>query len=114
MGHRIARINQLIKQELGKIFLKEIDFPRDCLVTITKVETGESLEQAKVWLSILPVDFQKKIFSILNKNIGHLQYLLNKTLVMRKVPKIIFEHDTVEQRASRIEELLNQINQENK
>ena len=109
MSHRLAQVNELIKQELGKLFLKEIDFPQDCLVTITKVETSKSLEHTNVWLSILPTDSQEKVFTILNKNIGHLQHPLNKTLVMRIVPKIVFKKDTTEQKAARIEELLNQI-----
>ena len=39
MSNRIQRVNSLIKDELGKILLREVDFPKDVLVTITGVET---------------------------------------------------------------------------
>lgn len=112
MDHRIDQINELIKRELCKLFLKEIDFPSDCLVTITKVETSKDLEQAKVWVSILPIDNQGKILGIINKNLGHLQHLLAQILVMRQTPKLIIKQDATEQEAARIDELLNQISQE--
>jgi len=112
VSHRIDKINELIKRELAKLFLKEIDFQTDCLVTITKVQTSKDLEQAKVSVSILPEDNQEKVLRIINKNIGYLQHLLAKILVIRQMPKLIIQLDTTEQKASRIDEILNQINQE--
>jgi len=112
MSHRIDQINELIKRELSKLFLKEIDFPTDCLITIRKVETSKDLEQAKIWVSILPTDNQANVMRIIKKNIGHLQNLLARILVIRQMPKLIVKLDTTERKASRIDELLNQIKQE--
>ena len=112
MSHRIAQVNELIRHELSQLILKEIDFPKDCLVTITKVETTNDLEFARVWLSILPNNLQGKIFKIMQRNTGHLQYLLNKKLIMRKAPKINFIHDTTEEKATRIDEILDKIQHE--
>ena len=112
MSHRIPQVNELIKRELSQFLLKEIDFPEDCLVTITKVETSKDLEHAKVWLSILPFDSRGKIFQILTRSIKYVQHLLNKKLVMRKVPKINFVQDTTEEKADRIEKLLDKIHDE--
>ena len=47
MAERIPRVNQLIQEELGKILHREIEFPEDVLVTITRVEASPNLIQAK-------------------------------------------------------------------
>jgi len=45
MAERIPRVNQLIQEELGKILHREIEFPEDVLVTITRVEASPNLIQ---------------------------------------------------------------------
>lgn len=109
MSKRIERVNQLIRQELGKIISREIIFPLDVLVTIIEVDTSVDLEHAKIKVSIMPQNLQKQVFDILQKNIYHLQQLLNKKLTMRYVPKISFEIDTTQTKVERIEKLIKQI-----
>lgn len=109
MGKRIQRVNQLIKQELGKIISREIVFPQGTLVTITEADTSVDLEYVKIKISIMPEGKQKQILDILQKNIYHLQKLLDKKLVMRYVPQIKFEVDRTQEKVERIEELLKKI-----
>lgn len=106
MSNRIQRVNQLIKKELSEIILKEVDFPRNILVTITRVETSIDLNQTKVYVSCLPEKENKRVFQILNKLIYTLQQELNKRLNMRPVPRIIFVKDKDIKKIARIEELL--------
>jgi len=109
---RVEKVNSLIKKELGKIILKEIDLPPEILLTITRVEASSNLFQAKVFVSVMPEEKTEEIFKILNQNIFSLQQRLNKKLKMRPVPKISFvkEKRTVE--AGRVEELLRKIKKE--
>lgn len=109
MSKRIQRVNQLIKQELGKIISREIVFPQGTLVTITEVDTSVDLECVKIKISIMPEGKQKQILDVLQKNIYHLQKLLDKKLVMRYVPQIRFEIDKTQEKVERIEELLKKI-----
>lgn len=106
---RVEKVNSLIKKELGKIILKEIDLPPEILLTITRVEASSNLFQAKVFVSVMPEEKTEEIFKILNQNIFSLQQKLNKKLKMRPVPKISFvkEKRTVE--AGRIEEILEKL-----
>jgi len=106
MSKRIQRLNELIKEELGKILLKEGDFPKGVLVTITRVETLADLSEAKVWISVLPEGKVEKIVGDLNKRIFFLQQKINKILRMRIVPKIRFLVETKTKEAARIEEIL--------
>ena len=112
MGNRIQRVNSLIKSELSKIFLREFDFPNDILVTITRVETSVDLNQARVYISVMPAEQIDRVFEILNKGIYDIQQKLNKRLRMRPIPKIKFEREEKTKEAGRIEELLEEIKNE--
>ena len=106
MSKRIQRLNELIKEELGKILLREGNFPKEIFVTITRVETLSDLSEAKVWISVLPENPAEKIVKILNKRVYFFQQKLNKILRMRVVPKIRFLVETKTKQAARVEELL--------
>lgn len=108
MSQRIERINQLLKQEISQSLLREIDFA-NTLVTITKVETSPDLRQAKVKISVMPTEKSELALEILEKNIYHLQQVLNKKLTMRITPKIRFIIDQTELKAQRIEEILEKV-----
>jgi ribosome-binding factor A len=108
MSQRIQRVNQLLKQEISQLLLREIDFS-DALVTVTQVDCSPDLRQAKIKISILPDEKAEQVLRIIEKNIYHLQQILNKKLNMKIVPKIIFEIDKTEADAQRIEEILDKI-----
>ncbi|PIP22394.1 MAG: hypothetical protein COX38_00830, partial [Candidatus Nealsonbacteria bacterium CG23_combo_of_CG06-09_8_20_14_all_39_25] len=65
VSKRIPRVNQLIKKELSQIVLKEIEFPKGVLVTVTRVEASLDLNQAKVFISSLPESHTERVLSIL-------------------------------------------------
>ena len=109
MTQRILRINQLIKEQLANIILKEGNFPKDCLVTITRVKTSVDLKEARVWVSVLPEKKESQIFNLLNKNIYHFQQRLNKVLKLKRVPKIKFQIEKKIREAAKIEKLLEKI-----
>jgi ribosome-binding factor A len=114
MSKRISRLNELIKEELGKILLKEEDFPKGVLVTITRVETLPNLSEAKVWISVFPEDKTEKIIGELNRKIYFFQQKINKIFKMRIVPKIRFLVEGKTREAARIEEILENLKKEGK
>ena len=90
---RLLKINELIKQEAGKIIFEEIDFEKEILVTVIKVDTSKDLEYSKVFISVFPSVKTEEVFEKLNKNIWGIQQILNKKLKMRQVPRIEFEQN---------------------
>jgi len=109
MSNRIPRANALIKKELSKILLREVDFPSGVLVTVTRVETLPNLSEAKIYISVIPESKTEEVFRILNKEIYNLQQQLNKRLKMRPVPKIWLKKEEKAKEAARIEEVLEQL-----
>ena len=109
MSKRIPRVNQLIKRELSQILLKEVDFPKDTLVTITRVETSVDLNQTKVFISCFPENQIERTFEILNRQIYYIQQSLNKRLKMKFIPRIEFREEKETVRAGEIEEILEEL-----
>ena len=53
MSQRTDRIDELLRQEIGAIVVREVADPRIGFATITKVETTPDLRHAKVWVSVI-------------------------------------------------------------
>lgn len=112
MRKRIQRVNTLIKREIGQIILREVDFPEDTLVTISRVETSVNLNQAEVYVSVMPEGQSDRIIQILNRQIYELQQELNKRLKMRPIPRIEFKKEEKTEEAARVEEILEEIKED--
>jgi len=108
-SQRIKRVNELIKRELGTIILKQVDYPKDLLLTLTKVECSSGLRDAKIWVSVMPENKATWILNILQRNIYHIQKTLDKRLKMRPVPKIRFLKQEKMGDTERIDEILDKI-----
>lgn len=106
---RVLSVNQLIKRELNNILLRELDFSKDTLITLTRVETSSNLIQSKVYVSVMPEKNHEKVLVFLNKEIFNIQQSLNKRLRMRPTPKIIFVKEKEVQKAEKVEEILERI-----
>jgi len=114
MRERIQRVNHLIRNELAKIISKEIEFPPDVLVTLTRVQTTKDLAQSQVFISVMPEKKIEEILKILKKEIYFLQKKLDRILRMRVVPKIIFLKEEKMVEAGKIEKILADLKKEAK
>ena|SRR3989304_2986381 len=109
---RLSRINELIKEETAKIFLKEIEFLPGVLVTITRVETADDLRDSNIFVSVFPENNLKETIDFLDRKTGFLQHEINKVLRMRPLPRLRFLPEKETLQAGRIEEILEQLKKE--
>ena len=105
---RIQRLNQLIKREVAQLILREVEFPRDILVTVTRVETTHDLKESKAFISVFPKR-EEEVLKLLNQKLYFLQKKIDKRLKMRPVPKISFWKEKRTAEAGRIEEILERL-----
>ena len=108
--HRAERVGSLIQSELGKILLRDIDLPEadgkhSVLTTISRVEVSKDLSAAKVFVGILPESITKEVFTALKKEQGECQYLLNRRMNIKPMPRIDFVLDEGLGKASKIEKI---------
>lgn len=102
---RGEKLNMLLRDELGNIIDREIEFPQSSMVTLTHVVTSSDLRYATVFLSVLNGE-NTHVLEILEKNVYHIQQRLNKALRMRPVPRIRFAIDEEEMRRETLERSL--------
>jgi ribosome-binding factor A len=109
MSHRLEKINELIRIELGKILLEEEEFGSGVLVTLLQVKTSADLRDASVILSVFPTEKEAWVIKKLESHIFGLQQLLNKKIQTRTVPKIRFILNSDEAESQKIETLIKKI-----
>jgi len=109
---RISQVNELIQHELSTIFLREIEFDTETLVTITRVDAAADLKTAKVFLSIFPVKKYGTALGIIKKRAPFIQSLLNKKLSMHHVPSLSYEIDTEMQYMDEVDKIFDTLKKE--
>ncbi len=113
MRERIKKVNQVVRKELFQIIIREVEFPVNVYVTLTRVETSVNLRQARIYVSVMPENRTREVLNILKSQIYGLQQKLNKRLFMRPVPKIFFVEEKETAKAGKVEEILEKLKKEN-
>ena len=113
-GRRIDRIEEQLRIELSEIMEREIQDPRIGLATITYVKVTPDLKHARVFVTVLGDDAQrKKTLAGLKSASSYARRSLSKRLHhLRRIPDLIFDYDEAVAKGIRIEELLEQIKHE--
>lgn len=86
---RREKLQELIKQEVGKMILYDIKDPRIGFVTVTDVEMTGDLREAKIFISIMGDD--EKISESLkgiNSALGFIRREIGKRIKIRFTPEI--------------------------
>jgi ribosome-binding factor A len=111
---RLPRINELIKEEISKILLREVEFLPEVLVTVTRVETTIDLLDTNVFISVFPESYYSKTMEFLTRKTGFLQKEIKQILRMRPLPRLHFLAEKETRKAARIEEILEELKNKEK
>jgi ribosome-binding factor A len=114
--HRIEKVNQLIRQELSDLLLRETKDPRlSAYISITYVNTTPDLRHAKVMVSCICEEEKKKeILAALTSAAGFFRTEMAKHFTIRRVPELHFVWDSSIEKASSLLEYMDKvIEQEN-
>ena len=110
MSRRTERVAHLIQREIGDVILKELTDVRIGFVTISRVEVTTDMAFAKVHVSIMGTDKQKRdSMAGLGHSASYLRTHLAKVMKMRTVPRLQFVEDKNLDHGLRINEILNEI-----
>ena len=116
-NHRKLRVGELIKQNLGQIFLKnEAKIPsfNTNLITITEVKMSSDLKSARAYVIPLGGKEIDKTVNTLTEFSYLVRKALSKKLDIKFLPKLHFVGDKSFDYAERIEKLIKKNNNENK
>jgi len=106
MNHRILRVKELIRREVGTILERNFSF-NGALVTIHDVDMTPDLKQCFIYVGVLgkgePVDV---IIQKLNEGRGLIQRQLFKRVVLKNSPTLVFKHTDSVERGVRVLNLI--------
>jgi ribosome-binding factor A len=112
---RANRVGEQLKKELGEIFQRELKDPRIGFLTVTAVDMSGDLQQAKVYISVLGSEEQKEnSLKAIAKASGFIRSEVGKRIRLRHTPELVFKFDESIDYGSRIEKLLEDLNQDQK
>ncbi len=107
MRYRRLKLQDLLREEISSIILRDIKDPGLGMVTILDVKMTEDLKHAKVYYSIYGNEEEKeKTASALKRSKGYIKFLLGERLKLRYMPEIAFVVDDSYEKMARIEEIL--------
>ena len=112
-NHRHLRVGELVKQNLGQIFIRnEAKVPNleTNTITVTEVRMSQDLKIAKVYVMPLGGKDADEVISKIKEYSFLIRKILSKKVFMKFLPKILFKKDESFEYAEKIENLIKQTN----
>jgi len=106
----MRRVDEAIRQVIGDAMAGELKDPRVGFVTVTDVRTSADLSHARVYVSVLGDEQQRRAsLEGLRSAHGFLQRQLAGELHLKRTPTLEFSYDDTTDRALRVDALLAEI-----
>ena len=110
---RQVKYGKQLQKDLAEIFQQDPNhYFGSTLGTITEVTVSPDLGLARIYLSIFPNQKAKEIFDHLNQIKSEIRLKLGKKIgkKVRIIPELAFFHDDTEEKASKMDNLINKLN----
>jgi ribosome-binding factor A len=104
---RMRRVDEAMREVLSGAITSELKDPRVGFVTVTAVETAPDLRRARVFVSVLGGDAERRrTLDALEHAHGYLQRRVADELRLKHTPTLAFAYDASAERSQRIAELI--------
>ncbi|NLL04327.1 MAG: 30S ribosome-binding factor RbfA [Clostridiaceae bacterium] len=106
---RTVRISEEMKREISTIIQSELKDPRlSCMISVTSVNVTKDLRYAKVYVSIMGNDEEKKnALDGLKSAAGFIRREVGQRIQLRYTPEVQFELDNSIEHGAYISKLIN-------
>lgn len=112
---RPERVADIIREEISQIVGYELEDPRLTMVTVTDVRLSDNRRDAQVFVTVAGNEEEHRLaLAALRHAAPYVRKQLSLSLNLPRTPEIHFVRDTVEERAERVDGLLQQLAQEQK
>ena len=106
MKHRLERVNEVLRRELGELLAREFTFKAK-LVTVQQVDVTPDLKHAHVFVSIIGTGEEAKaVMATLHDSRPQLQHSLSRRVVLKYTPHLHFKIDDTIERGTRVISIL--------
>jgi len=113
MSKRCEQVASKLQHQLSEIINRDIESPRDSLITITRVTVSPDLKIAKIFISVLPENKEGTALSHLNRLTSLIRQKLKPQIQFYTLPELRFFIDEYEIKRRKITEALNEDNSQN-
>lgn len=111
MSQRIEKVQKLAREVLGQA-VQNLKDPRVGFATVTAVRISPDLRHARVHVSVLGDEEQKKeTMTGLERAKSHLRAVLGNEVRMKYTPELVFELDQQAEEAEHLEEIFRRIHE---
>ena len=114
MSRRTDRINEQLREEISTVLARQIKDPRlNSVISITRVESSSDLRSARVYISVLGNDKQRKeALDGLQSAASFLRHEIRDRINMKHTPFMTYLLDDSIQEADHLLRLLNDVKSE--
>ncbi len=110
MTRRTERLGEEFREEIAKMIGGQLKDPRIGFVTVTRVEVGTDLRQARVFVGVLGTPAEReKTLAGLKQASGFMRRGLGQKLRLRHTPELTFVYDEGLEAHDRIARLLAEV-----
>ncbi len=107
---RPERVADILRDEISQIVGYELEDPRLTMVTVTDVRLSDNSRDAQVFVTVAGNEEEhRSALTALRKAAPFVRKQLSHSLNLPRTPEIHFVRDTVEERAERVDRLLQQL-----
>ena len=111
--HRTERIADTLREEIAQIVGYELEDPRLTMVTVTEVRVADDLRDASVYVTVQGDEHEHELaLRALRHAAPYVRKQLGFALNLRHTPVLHFVRDTVEEKAERVDALLEEVGKE--
>lgn len=106
-SHRLLRVRELLKRELGEILRREVPVQQAGLITVNDVDLSGDLRNAKVYIGFFgSQEQQRSAVAFLQHNRVRIQNLMAKAVFLKFIPRLHFVVDESVTRGNRVLEII--------
>ncbi len=111
MSLKKERVESIIQRQVAKTITTELNDPALKFVSVTDVELTNDMSFATIFVSFLEDKDKAKGLEVLEKSKGLLRTVVSKSITTRRTPEILIKLDESSEHGSRIDQILNKINE---
>ena len=111
--HRSERVADILREEIAQIVGYEMEDPRLTMVTVTEVRLSDNMRAARVYVTVAGNEEEhKSALAALRHAAPYVRKQLGLSLNLPRTPELHFVRDKVEEEGTRVDQLLEKIENE--
>jgi ribosome-binding factor A len=112
MSQRTDRVDELLRQEIGRILAKDLQDPHIGFATVTDVQTTPDLRHARVWVSVIGgAPERAETLAALERAMGFVRHELGVRLRIKRIPALHVSLDDSAARGTRVLRIIEELGQ---